>query len=110
MLFRCIHPVLFISYTTQPDETILQAIQSENLDNGDYAVLLYAPLSGFDFAFANANTTAQYLDALKTVILFSDDTPQQMATESYNMFLQRATYTTTQPPLNITLPPGATVS
>lgn len=73
-------------------------------------VLLYAPLRGFNFAFADANTTTQYLDALKTVIIFSDDTPQQIPTDNYNMFLQRATDTTTQPPLNITLPAGATVS
>ena len=92
---------MFISYTSLPDESILQAIQSENLDNGDYAVMLYAPLSGYDFAFADANTTNQYLDALKTVILFSDDTPQQIDVESYNSFLQRVADTSAQPPINI---------
>ena len=108
VLFLCVHPaVLFIAYTTQPDETILQAIQSENLDNGDYAVLLYAPLSGYDFAFADTSTTNQYLDALKTVIIFSDDTPQQLDTESYNEFLQRVADTSAQPPINIA---GTTVS
>lgn len=85
----------------------MQAIQSENLDNGDYAVLVYAPLSGYDFAFADANTTARYLDALKTVIIFSDDTPQQIDTESYNVFLQRVANASAQPPINII---GATVS
>ena len=95
---------MFISYNTQPDESILQAIQSENLDNGDYAVMLYSPLSGYDFAFADANTTNQYLDALKTVILFSDDTPQQIDVESYNSFLQRVADTSAQPPINIVAP------
>ena len=98
---------MFISYTSLPDESILQAIQSENLDNGDYAVMLYAPLSGYDFAFADANTTNQYLDALKTVILFSDDTPQQIDVERYNSFLQRVADTSAQPPINIV---GTTVS
>lgn len=92
---------MFISYTSQPDESILQAIQSEKLDNGDYAVMLYAPLSGYDFAFADANTTNQYLDALKTVILFSDNTPQQIDAERYNYFLQRVADTSAQPPINI---------
>ena len=98
---------MFISYSSLPDESILQAIQSENLDNGDYAVMLYAPLSGYDFAFADANTTNQYLDALKTVILFSDDSPQQIDVESYNSFLQRVADTSAQPPINIV---GTTVS
>lgn len=108
LVFLCtLLAVLFIAYSSQPDETILQAIQSENLDNGDYTVLLYAPLSGYDFAFADANTTNRYLDALKTVIIFSDETPEQIDTESYNHFLQRVADTSAQPPINIA---GTTVS
>ena len=104
--------VIFISFgLSRYASRIVEAIQSQNLDNGDYVILLYATTPGiFSFAFSDSNTTMHLLDALKSIIVFSPETLADTNTQDYNNFLHQVLNRSSNSPLNFSLPDGVLVS
>ena len=79
---------------------VLDAIKSNNLDDGRYVFITYDS-SRFSEIFADPNTTLRYVNTLKSMMIFDSDTLQSKNAAEYQLFADRVQARAVRPPLNI---------